>query len=219
VDAIGDFIRPHLDELSAFADYLNTEPTPPRGRPAPDSPLADAWAETEANHQERFRAWQIAREIAERATGRSPFDPLPLEAVASFQELASQTPIHYRLWRYAEDITEARAMRERAEQGHSPLRHYQTAYRLTRDRGPGRSRVVLELGLESDSATLGAVAGLARFLVNPHRGRLRRCQRCARWFVDATRNKSQQRCSRACTIVWSNSQRPRRKRPKKGAPR
>jgi len=45
------------------------------------------------------------------------------------------------------------------------------------------------------------------FFMNPERDRLRRCQLCARWFVDATRNKSSRRCSRKCTIAWSNAQR------------
>jgi hypothetical protein len=47
---------------------------------------------------------------------------------------------------------------------------------------------------------------------SPHRDRLRRCQQCARWFVDETRNKSQRRCSRACTIAWWSA----RQRPKGG---
>lgn len=51
---------------------------------------------------------------------------------------------------------------------------------------------------------------LDRFFQNPARARLRRCQQCPRWFVDTTRNKSARRCSRECTIAWSNSQRGKR---------
>jgi hypothetical protein len=51
------------------------------------------------------------------------------------------------------------------------------------------------------------VIDLARFLANPQRDRLRRCLKCRRWFVDETRNKSARRCSRKCTIAWSNAQR------------
>lgn len=50
-----------------------------------------------------------------------------------------------------------------------------------------------------------AVAWLADFLANPYRTRLRRCPICRRWFVDETRNRSAQRCSRKCTIAWSNA--------------
>jgi hypothetical protein len=51
------------------------------------------------------------------------------------------------------------------------------------------------------------VVWLAAYFMNPSRDRLRRCQQCARWFVDLTRNKSARRCSSACTIAWSNAQR------------
>jgi hypothetical protein len=57
---------------------------------------------------------------------------------------------------------------------------------------------------------------LAHLLDNPQRERLRRCQQCRRWFVDETRNRSARRCSRACTIAWSNSLRTRSADPKKG---
>jgi hypothetical protein len=61
------------------------------------------------------------------------------------------------------------------------------------------------------STTPGAsiAIALSAFFSNPQRQRLRRCQQCARWFVDETRNRSQRRCSRACTIAWSNKQRPK----------
>jgi hypothetical protein len=47
------------------------------------------------------------------------------------------------------------------------------------------------------------------YFMNRERDRLRRCAVCRRWFVDATRNRSARRCSRACTILWSNKQRPK----------
>jgi len=40
-------------------------------------------------------------------------------------------------------------------------------------------------------------------------GRVKRCLECKRWFVDETRNKSAERCSRACTVKWWN--RPHRR--------
>jgi hypothetical protein len=45
------------------------------------------------------------------------------------------------------------------------------------------------------------------YFMNPERDRLRRCAVCRRWFVDGTKNRSARRCSRACTIRWSNAQR------------
>jgi hypothetical protein len=48
------------------------------------------------------------------------------------------------------------------------------------------------------------------FFMNPERDRLRRCAVCRDWFVDVTKNRSARRCSRACTIAWSNKQRPLR---------
>lgn len=47
------------------------------------------------------------------------------------------------------------------------------------------------------------------YFMNRERDRLRRCAVCRHWFVDATRNRSARRCSRACTILWSNKQRPK----------
>lgn len=54
------------------------------------------------------------------------------------------------------------------------------------------------------------------YFANPARDRLRRCARCPRWFVDTTRNKSARRCSKECTIAWSNGQRAQKR---KGAQR
>jgi len=48
---------------------------------------------------------------------------------------------------------------------------------------------------------------VADYFRHPHRDRLRQCQQCARWFADLTRNKSARRCSKACTVAWSNKQR------------
>ena len=45
---------------------------------------------------------------------------------------------------------------------------------------------------------------------SPVRNRLRQCPVCARWFLDATRSKHARRCSRKCTIAWTNAQRPKK---------
>ena len=53
--------------------------------------------------------------------------------------------------------------------------------------------------------------------MNPERARLRCCTQCARWYFDDTRNKSKRRCSRACTIAYSNARRgPRTKKSARG---
>lgn len=65
-------------------------------------------------------------------------------------------------------------------------------------------------GQDPSEARGFAVLELGRFFRNSARGRLRRCQQCGTWFIDTTRNKSALRCSRACTIAWSNSQRSKR---------
>ena len=55
------------------------------------------------------------------------------------------------------------------------------------------------------------------FFLNPERARLRCCTQCARWYFDDTRNKSKRRCSRACTIAYSNARRrPRTKKSARG---
>ncbi len=76
---------------------------------------------------------------------------------------------------------------------------------------PELAHTQYRVGLEA-SGPKGAMAQVLayHFFDNPQRDRLRRCQQCSRWFVDETRNRSAQRCSRACTIAWSNSQRPKK---------
>jgi hypothetical protein len=70
-----------------------------------------------------------------------------------------------------------------------------------------------ELTLLAPTAAGIWVAWLVEYFDNPQRNRLKRCARCRQWFVDETRNASALRCSRACTIAWSNAQRPRKNVP------
>jgi hypothetical protein len=79
-----------------------------------------------------------------------------------------------------------------------------------------------QMHLSSPSEHGLMVVWLAMYFMHPFRERLRRCQQCARWFVDRTRNKSARRCSSACTIAWSNAQRKgvaNEQRPKRGGSR
>jgi len=72
--------------------------------------------------------------------------------------------------------------------------------------GPAESSVFVK-----SPSPLGAVVLLlVQFLEHPRRDRLRQCPRCSKWFVDRTKNKSALRCSRRCTIAWSNSRRSRK---------
>lgn len=66
--------------------------------------------------------------------------------------------------------------------------------------------------LVCSSARARMAAWLSYFFVNPYRDRFRRCQQCGRWFADLTRNKAARRCSRACTIAYSNAKRKERRR-------
>ena len=68
---------------------------------------------------------------------------------------------------------------------------------------PGVARLV------PTPATAEAALLLA-YIETSVRDRLRRCPVCARWFIDTMRNKRARRCSRACTIAFSNAQRPRK---------
>ena len=65
--------------------------------------------------------------------------------------------------------------------------------------------------IKSPSQLGEVILAVVQYLEHPRRDRLKRCPRCSRWFVDATKNKSASRCSRACTIAWSNAQRGRKK--------
>jgi hypothetical protein len=94
-------------------------------------------------------------------------------------------------------------------------------------RRPLRARVIrldhrTPMHLSSPTEDGPMVVWLATYFMSPERERLRRCQQCARWFVDLTRNKSARRCSSACTIAWSNAQRKgvaNEQRPKRGGSR
>jgi hypothetical protein len=70
---------------------------------------------------------------------------------------------------------------------------------------------VVQIVLQPHEPGKFIVATVVRYIENPARDRLRRCPQCGLLFVDATRNKSAQRCSRACTVKWSNSQRAQKR--------
>jgi hypothetical protein len=84
-------------------------------------------------------------------------------------------------------------------------------WQLLNPRRPeGESKLVLEVGFVSTGPSGAIVTTLADYFSHSRRDRLKRCTTCQQWFVDLTRNKSALRCSRSCTIAWSNAQRPRR---------
>lgn len=133
--------------------------------------------------QEDLEARETAAAVVE-ALGNVRYPMVSEEAAGLFNDLAAKTPMHYSvgLW---------------APEGTRP----QYAFLGTSDAVVLRSHTpqVLWLGL------------LVDFFKNPHRDRLRRCPVCARWFLDETRNRSARRCSRRCTIAWSNTQRGQRR--------
>jgi predicted RNA-binding Zn ribbon-like protein len=110
----------------------------------------------------------------------SRYPTIPAPAADAFDDLAKGQPLEY-------------ASRSLFRRGHVIRLDHRTPVHLVGPSWRGMTAV-----------------WLAAYFMHPSRDRLRRCQQCARWFVDMTRNKSSLRCSRACTIAWSNSQRPRK---------
>ena len=107
----------------------------------------------------------------------SPYPSVPPAAAEAFDELANGQQLEY-------------ASRKLFRRGYAIRLDHRTPIHLTSRSHEGIMAV-----------------WLAAYFMHPHRDRLRRCQQCSRWFVDMTRNKSALRCSRACTIAWSNAQR------------
>lgn len=126
-----------------------------------------------------------------------PYPGVPRRAAALFAALAEGQTFEY--WVHPMEVDKARASAAWLEHG----------YALVTLRPP---HVVRADGGQDPSEARGfAVLELGRFFRNSARGRLRRCQQCGTWFIDTTRNQSARRCSRACTIAWSNSQRSTRR--------
>jgi predicted RNA-binding Zn ribbon-like protein len=190
--ALGDFISRQLGELRAFADYLNDEPRPYGGRPG----LDDAETDTHIREvtQGLYRAWETAREVAIAGAGRAV---LPPTALPLLRALAEGTPVTYRFGVKGQlEGRDAWAM--------THLDPTQAHLRVP------STRPDLYLELASPSVSLAGFIHVLAYVQSPHRERLRRCQQCRRWFVDETRNASARRCSRECTIKWSNSQRTKK---------
>jgi predicted RNA-binding Zn ribbon-like protein len=200
VEALGDAIIQQLGGLQAFADYLNYEPTPT----PPDPGWSAEWvAHHSGVHQELHWTWETAREIATRSAGRAA---LPETVLSPLRALAERTPVTHLF---------AIKRGQRRRQGARGQWVDESQWVIT-SQDPTRARLRLPatrpdvaLELESPSASLAGFVHVLAYVQSPHRERLKCCQRCATWFVDTTRNKSARRCSRACTIAWSNKQRPK----------
>jgi hypothetical protein len=187
--ALGNFISDQLDDLRTFRDYLNDEP----------SPLADLPSTWPADHvahvreQERILhwGWEQAREVA--ALGAS-HARLPTAIVRPLRALAEAVPVTYQV------------AIKRSDQGSKTWDSTGSSRSRYTVRLPSpRTDVLLEQA--SPSAALRGLTLVVGYLRSAQRHRLRRCPQCRGWFVDETRNNSAQRCSRACTIAWSNAQR------------
>jgi predicted RNA-binding Zn ribbon-like protein len=128
------------------------------------------------------KAREQAAAVVDTALG-ARYPTIPPAAAAAFDALAAEQPIQFTV-------------------RHSNLRGpwvIQPDYRVP-------------IRLVGRSAQGVMAVWLAGYFANPQRDRLRRCEQCRRWYVDETRNKSSRRCSRACTIRWSNAQRKERSR-------
>jgi hypothetical protein len=109
------------------------------------------------------------------------------------------------------DVPPATAERFNAMADKAPLHYVVGAWRPKDAKHFFFTSGSVSVYLRTNSGRGAWVIRLARFLVNPQRARLRRCPACRRWFVDETRNKSARRCSRECTITWSNAQRAKKR--------
>jgi len=125
---------------------------------------------------------QVGNRVAAviQATAALPYPWVPWPAGEQFAALAAGQTFQYKIWKV-----------QPQDQTPADLRKHGVAWI--------RLRAADQHGL--------AAQELDRFFRNPSRDRLRRCQQCARWFIDMTRNKSARRCQRGCTVAWWNSQR------------
>lgn len=127
----------------------------------------------------------------------------PQRTIDAFNRLASREPIAFSAGALefvaaaAVDLADPATWRWGASNG----------YALQGPRPPTERRVFVK----SPSQLGEVVLAVVQYLEHPRRDRLKRCPRCRRWFIDATKNKSALRCSVACTIAWSNAQRGRKK--------
>jgi len=194
--ALGSFIRSRLRQLEGLADHLN-------GEPGGHATREGQW---DGTTEEEGAAWGIAKEII---TGAAGAPQIPAGALVRFNELARENLVGLRAWRY---LTEGEVRDARLRPA-GPARSRLTVplWSFGKASAPKlQSKAVLELDLEP-LGQRGHVAGLLLtwYWMNPHRDRLKRCQRCERWFVDSSRNKSARRCTPECTVAWSNAQRSR----------
>jgi hypothetical protein len=143
---------------------------------------------------------QVAAILAATKVVPSPF--VPRVAQDLFARLAAGESFRYDVW-YSDppprpgevlDVSHLRTPAQRALARH--LRKHDA--------------MIVDVKASSERGMAASV--VYDFFYNPARDRVRRCQQCQTWFLDLSRNKSAQRCSKACTIAWSSAHR------KKGTP-
>jgi hypothetical protein len=108
-----------------------------------------------------------------------------VSAVRSFDELAQKYPMPLRIIQVGDDIEEQIKL-VKAFPNESPTREMEVALRM------------LERA----------------FFRGDGWERLKRCPQCNRWFIDTSRNKRKERCSKSCTDRWWS--RDRRKEARHG---
>lgn len=197
--ALGDFISVYVRQLRFLAGNLNGEgrlPGDDRELMARAAAVVDAVLD-ESRGEGGANLW---RPIGSARGEKAAYPVIPNDAAIRFNELADETPLYY--------MADATGAVRRKDANYLVIG-------VTADAEDGE--MLPWMHLRTPAAQGVWVAWLAGFLINPRRDRLRRCQTCRRWFVDETRNLSARRCSRVCTIKWSNSQRATR--VKKGARR
>ena len=177
--ALAGVIRAQVDELRQLALALNGETFGNASRPDPH-PAA---------------GFEDDAELIVEATLGARYPDVPDGAAKRFNALAAAAPFYY----FAAPLSAV----HRAPEPGEPSEHYYSSGFIAPDVHS------FNMWLRTGAGPGSWVLPLARFLVSPHRDRLRRCPRpeCRKWFVDVTRNKSARRCSRPCTIAWSNAHR------------
>lgn len=168
-------------------------------------PRAEASAEVQRQRDAEWSAaCDAAEDILNDCIGLSPTAAIPFSAIQKFEDLARGVTFTYRLWsfQHPDGPDAARAVYEDV--------HQQDYISLLPFLGPDNiGRSPTHIGMNTPSERGELVKALIDYFLNPSRDRLRRCEKCRRWFVDETRNKSQRRCSVKCTRAWWNRGRRR----------
>ncbi len=195
---MGEFVR--FRGLEIAAGELNFWPEYLREQLRMANPRESAFRQSVGADLE---AWGTAEEILMEALGRPLEEALPPAAARRFNALADQIPVTL----YA-TVGNAGELENPTPLDDHPWQHIRDKWseeteppELLEDWVFGEHRPASFWLTYSDPR--GSALRLLWFVLqNPLRHRLKRCPKCAQWFVDSTRNNSKARCSLICTAKW-----------------